>query len=84
MRFNMHPPLHGMSSQTLYVSKPSPRQRPILPYLIAVYGIGLRNGMPEEVGIDAFLDASGAGAVCDNRLHRSSRIARMPVALTQG
>jgi hypothetical protein len=39
----MYPPLHGMSSQTLYVRQSSARQGPILPYLVAVYGVGLRN-----------------------------------------
>src|SRR5262249_40784221 len=42
-----------------------------------------RDGMPEEMRIDAFRDASGAGARCDDRLDRPGGIARMPVALKQ-
>jgi len=42
-----------------------------------------RDGMPEEVWIHAFCDASGAGARRDNGLDRPCGITRMPVALKQ-
>ena len=42
-----------------------------------------RDGMPEEVRIDALRDASGAGARRDDGLDRTGGVARMPVALEQ-